>query len=65
LASLVGGVILLHLGFDLILGSFVSNSKSLDIIEYTCMMILTLSVAAYGFDVGKPLHDVNVDGKRD
>ena len=49
----VAGVIMLHLGVDLILGSLVTSRKVLDSLEYLCVIFVAAVVSTMGFVEGR------------
>jgi len=49
---LIAGVIMIHLGIDLLLGTLIKGSKQLNNLEYLCMLLVGLVVSLFGFVQG-------------
>lgn len=51
----LAGVIMMHLGVDLLLSAFVTSRKTLDSLEYSSMLLVCLVVSFQGFVSGSVL----------
>jgi hypothetical protein len=54
-SSLLAGVIMLHLAFDLLNDSTIASRRALDSLEYTSVILVGMIVTAFGFVPGPPL----------
>ena len=48
----VAGVIMVHLGIDLLIGTLLKSGRNLNNLEYVCMLLVGLVVSTFGFVEG-------------
>ena len=52
----VAGVIMVHLGIDLLIGTLFKSGRNLNNLEYVCMCLVGLVVSIFGFVEGRHIN---------